>query len=51
LRARIQIGSTPEEHKNALALLQVVFRILDRLTTLKISSTDRAKAEKNRKKI
>jgi len=45
------IGSTDEEHQNALALLQVVFRIMDRLATLKLSPAERTKAEKNRKKI
>lgn len=51
MRARICIGTTKEEHVNALALLQVVFRVLDRLVTLKLTGTERAKAEKNRKKI
>ena len=45
------IGSTDEEHQNALALLNVVFRIMDRLATLKLSVAERTKAEKNRKKI
>lgn len=38
IRSKIKIGTTPEEHENALALLNVVFRILDRLTTLKMST-------------
>jgi hypothetical protein len=45
------IGSTEEEHKNALQLLLVVFRIMDRLATLKLSASDQTRAEKNRKKI
>ena len=45
------IGSTEEEHEHALALLQVVFRILDKLATLKLSASDRTRAEKNRSKI
>jgi hypothetical protein len=51
IRSKIRIGTTPEEHQNALALLNVVFRILDRLTTYKMSSQERIKAEKGRKQV
>jgi hypothetical protein len=51
MRSRIRIGTTPEEHENALALMNVVFRILDRLTTLTMTTAERTKAEKGRRQI
>jgi predicted nucleic acid-binding protein len=51
MRSRIKIGSTPEEHENALALLNVVFRIMDRVTTLQMTNAERTRAEKNRRTI
>lgn len=50
MRAKIEVGSTPESMQKALKVLQVVFTMIDKVVRLRLSDSARAKCEKNRKK-
>jgi hypothetical protein len=51
LRANIQIGTTDEEHEDALKVLEAIFKIVDRVTRLHLSATNQVKAERMRRKV
>lgn len=51
MRARIAVGSTPEEMQRAVKALEAVFLILDKISRINISESVKNRCEKNRKKI
>lgn len=50
MRAKIEVGCTPESMQKALKVLQVIFSMIDKVVRLRLSDAARAKCEKNRKK-
>lgn len=51
LRARIFIGETDAEQEGALKVLEVIFKIVDRVTRLHLSQSNFIKAERMRRKV